>query len=396
MFSAAARSPAHCGWHSFLLGGRSCGNCWSCVTARRSSRALSVVAPALPLCHSLLNLTRLHGIAEHHPSAVLFAARTGQSIVSGRLIVLPPLLIGFLSALYVGTLLYFAARLGWLLRHTITLVREAEPVSLGPENEELWRRTRRAFSVESALILKSQRAPGPVAVQFDRPVLLLPDQFLKQCTQHDFLAVLAHECAHVRRRDFQKNVLYEFGALFIAFHPVTWIVKAQIAQTREMVCDGMATDELIEAHTYIRSLLRLVTMIPLKARAHISSAVGIFDANALEKRIMILRAKKQKVTLTLRYGLVLAGAMFLLSVAGGSAALTQSIQAKDASTQTSSDPAHGRHHKDLSCTYYDAQDVGHPGTCGIKKTDKNTYYCFRNDEKKLSQLQIGCASKLGK
>jgi beta-lactamase regulating signal transducer with metallopeptidase domain len=54
---------------------------------------------------------------------------------------------------------------------------------------------------------------GPVTVGLRDPILLLPDEFDVDCTSQDLLAALAHECAHMKRRDFQKNLFYEIASL---------------------------------------------------------------------------------------------------------------------------------------------------------------------------------------
>ena len=356
--------------------------------------ALAVVAPVLLRGRSFLDWIYLPGTVNEYPSMVFVAAKTGRSIGSSS-ILLPPFWIQVLSLFYLGALLYFATRLVWILHRTVELLRDAEPVSLGPESDELWNRSKRAFSVEGALILRSQRISGPVTIGFIRPVLLVPEGFTTKCKPHDLLAALAHECAHMKRRDFQKNLFYEIASLFIAFNPITWMIKSQIAQTREMICDGMATEKLIDARTYTQSLLRLVSMIPCAARVHTVNAIGIFDADILEKRIMIMRTKKQQLSSALKYCLMLSGALCLFSVAGGSAAMTRSIEAQTPAVGVNSDSAQkSQPKKTLACTWYDAQNKGHDGTCGRKKGDTHTPYCLHNDNKELGDLQTACESKL--
>jgi beta-lactamase regulating signal transducer with metallopeptidase domain len=99
--------------------------------------------------------------------------------------------------------------------------------------------------------------------------------------------------AHMKRRDFQKNICYEVAILLLAFHPALWFLKSQIAQTREMICDNMATEKLIDSRSYTHSLLRLATMIATSSRVSTTHAIGIFDANILEKRIMTINLRKQ-------------------------------------------------------------------------------------------------------
>jgi TonB family protein len=168
-----------------------------------------------------------------------------------------------------------------------------------------------------------------VTMGWKRAALLLPDGFAERCEAHELLAALAHERAHIERRDFQKNLIYEVASLLIAFHPVTWMVKLQIAQTREMICDEIAVESVMDSRTYAKSLLRLAAMISVVSRAVPTNAIGVFDANILEKRVMTIKAKKQVVSA--RYGLIIPAALLLFSVAVGEAAARGTlVQSQDA------------------------------------------------------------------
>ena len=216
-------------------------------------------------------------------------------------------------------------RLGFSLYRTVKLRREACPISLAPDKAGLWSRCKRTFSAEDALVLSSGQIAGPVTIAFRKSVLLLPWGFPEECSGDDFLAAVAHEGAHMKRRDFQKNLFYEVMSLVIAFHPVIWMVKSQIAQTREMICDAMAIEGLIDPHTYTQSLLRLATMVSLGSRVTPSHAIGIFDANILEKRVMVMNVKKQHLSLSVKYGLIVPAALLLFSVSAGAGAMAVAI-----------------------------------------------------------------------
>jgi TonB family protein len=129
----------------------------------------------------------------------------------------------------------------------------------------------------------------------------------------------------MRRRDFQKNLLYEMASLVIAFHPVTWMVKSQITQTREPICDDVATEKLIDSRTYAESLMQLATMVASASRAISLNAIGIFDANILEKRIMKIHEKKQHLSLFVRYGLIIPAGLLLLSATVGAGSMAVAI-----------------------------------------------------------------------
>ena len=208
-------------------------------------------------------------------------------------------------------------------------MRGGSPLILDAGKEQLWRRCLRALSIDDAVLLGSERVAGPVTISFLQPVLLVPSGFAEECGDDDFLAAIAHECAHITRRDFQMNLLYEVASLAIAFHPVTWMLKSQIAETREMICDEMATERVIDSQEYTESLLRLAAMVSSSARAISFHAIGIFDANILEKRIMMIQAKKQRLSLWMKYGLIVPSVLVLLSAAIGAGRMAVAIAPQD-------------------------------------------------------------------
>ena len=90
----------------------------------------------------------------------------------------------------------------------------------------------------------------------------------------------------VERHDFAKNLLYQFVALPIAWHPVQWLTHAHIVETREMVCDAMAADRVQGRESYAKSLLRLASILASGTQVRTIHAIGMFDANHFERRIM--------------------------------------------------------------------------------------------------------------
>jgi TonB family protein len=122
--------------------------------------------------------------------------------------------------------------------------------------------------------------------------IIIADTLLNNYTDDEIEAVLAHELAHVARRDYGKNLGYRLWLLPIAWHPCSWWVLARVVESREMVCDQEAAATLTGRHAYARSLLRLAALYaegcgPAKS----SFAPGILDPgdHALERRIAMLQ-----------------------------------------------------------------------------------------------------------
>lgn len=154
-------------------------------------------------------------------------------------------------------------------------------------------RCRRFFGIaDHALqVAMAPSLAGPVTIGIRHWTLLLPAAFLDKIEAGDLDAVFAHECAHLRRRDFAKNLLYGFVALPVAWHPLLWLTRLRLAETRELMCDAMAADAVAGRESYASSLLRLASMLSTRMAAENLHAIGIFDANVFERRIMNLTRK---------------------------------------------------------------------------------------------------------
>jgi len=300
---------------------------------------VSVVTPALPLIRELAaSLVAVQARGQH--ASIILIALPNSLPGSGPALAVPHAVLWLLLALYVVATLYFAIRLVCSLLGASDLVRKAVPASLTPEQDEIWHRCKRSLSLDAAQLLASA-VSGPVALGLRTPILLLPRDFPAKCAAQDFLAALAHECAHLKRRDFQKNLFYEAISLPLSFHPAIWAIKAQIAQTREMVCDAMVMERHMDARNYSRSLLRLATLVALAAREPAIHPIGIFDANILEKRIMRISTKKHQGSALLKYTVLSSAAVILLSAALTSAAMAFVIEPQSTSQGVTQDSPYG-------------------------------------------------------
>ena len=163
---------------------------------------------------------------------------------------------------------------------------------------------------------------SPMIIGIRHPVLLLPEsvrQSMSGFNDHTLAAILSHELAHVRRRDYLSNLAARIIALPISYHPATHTLHRRIRQTREMICDSDASGAFNSSAMYARSLIALAErMIP---QANVE-AVGLFDhaRNTLEERIMKLTEPRLPISLTMRTARIAARTIVL--IAGTCAAAT--------------------------------------------------------------------------
>jgi TonB family protein len=180
-------------------------------------------------------------------------------------------------------------------------------------------------------LASSSQISGPATVGVRRKTLLLPPAFLDQLSADELNAVLAHEFAHMQRWDFAKNLLYGVVSLPVAYHPVLWLTRARLAETREMVCDDLAAEAVGGREGYAKSLLRLARMLSDRRAPRILHAIGILDANIFERRVMHLTRRSLEVTSARRFAL--AAACSLLAIVTCTSALALRMDVTENSAQ---------------------------------------------------------------
>ncbi len=109
----------------------------------------------------------------------------------------------------------------------------------------------------SVTILGSSRAVVPMVFGWRHPRLLLPSAATRAIDPGQLRAVLAHELAHVRRRDYVANLLQVGAEALLWFHPAAHWVSQRVRTEREYCCDDVAIGVGVEATDYAHALAAL-------------------------------------------------------------------------------------------------------------------------------------------
>ena len=137
----------------------------------------------------------------------------------------------------------------------------------------------------------SESVRVPVTAGVFRPVIILPEALLQEGNKDLLTSAIGHELIHVARRDYLLNFIYELLYLPVSFHPLAALLRSRIKQTRELCCDELVTERILNAQVYARSLVALASSAPPLRRLSVTTTVGIADADILEARIMSLLSK---------------------------------------------------------------------------------------------------------
>lgn len=217
--------------------------------------------------------------------------------------------------------LYGLVHFGRGIHRVHRLRKEASPLSPAAQS---WIPAWFDSATHRATLLESATIDVPVTVGVFRPVIVLPRNLVAGLQEREFSAVIAHEYAHIRRRDFLVHILCEALTVPVFWHPGIRYVMSRISQTRELACDEYAAIRLGKRHLYAQTLLRLASLC-LPARHGNAMGLSIFDGDNLEVRIMRLTEKRNPLSRVGLLGLVLVASLIFGS--GAMLARATSVQA---------------------------------------------------------------------
>lgn len=220
------------------------------------------------------------------------------------------ILANSLAALYFAFLCWRGGRLFRAWRRTRTIATSSYPIDRSELTQSIIRKCQAAIKGTRAGFLCSRSVPVPVTIGALKPLVILPEQLLREADANLLTSAIGHELAHVARRDYMLNLIFEVIYLPISFHPAAALVRRRINQTRELGCDELVTERLLDAEVYARSLVRLASSAIPVSRDTAAITVGIDDADILEERVMRMLNRR---TLNVRgkKSLLLAAALFL-------------------------------------------------------------------------------------
>ena len=320
--------------------------------------ALALTVPALPFLHMPLRVFGTHAVHRQAAHAVPQTSasvhrdgtsRLDLSFSSAQLETsahrdqsisdLPGVISNCTLFLYLASILFAISRLAWGLSKTQRLLDSAQPALLPREAQNAWDSCLTSFGLAQVDLMSTSRLGGPATISWPAPIVLLPAE-LHHEQANDVAAVFCHELAHVRRRDFICNIFIEMLGVLIFFHPAFHWIRRRLEETRELACDDIAADAMSGRQLYARSLLRLTEkMLSAAVVPQPGCALGIFEGEVLEKRIMNLLENTAKQSKLRVFTSLALGSGLLLGIGLLSTNLGLKPANAQSTNQTSSAPA---------------------------------------------------------
>lgn len=240
---------------------------------------------------------------------------TASQPFAGSTIVLPPLLyvapavapapwsvVPFVWTIWAGGSFLILAAWWIQWRRIASMARRGRRITAGPEVDALRQLERRAGIARPVTIVESPGSFEPGVFGIRTPVLLWPASIGAHLTADQLFTILAHEVAHVRRRDNLAAALQTLISAIFWFHPLVWWIGARLADERERACDEEVLHAGGEPELYAETIL---TACRLYVQAPPTCVSGVASSN-LRKRIERIMANSGVRRLTLRGKLLLA------------------------------------------------------------------------------------------
>jgi beta-lactamase regulating signal transducer with metallopeptidase domain len=113
--------------------------------------------------------------------------------------------------------------------------------------------------------------PSPVTIGHLKPIILFPVAIVNRLQPHEVEAILAHELAHIVRRDYLANLVQSFIEAVFYYHPVVWWMSGVVRAERENRADDLAVRWHGDAVGYARTLIAVQEW---QQEAHPAMAIG--------------------------------------------------------------------------------------------------------------------------
>jgi beta-lactamase regulating signal transducer with metallopeptidase domain len=220
----------------------------------------------------------------------------------------------------IGAFVVLAGLLAGVVRLT-SMTRRCRPIPSGT-----WRERAAVLAIQDGL-------PRPVAVLEcpDRALLLTWGVFRPRIivpadaaswTGDRIDVVLAHELAHIARRDWALQILAEIVRAVYWFNPLVWITCRRLRDESEHACDDAVLRRGLSPVDYASHLLAVARHLLADGRTW-ASAPAVADPSTLERRIAaMLKDSRNRQPLTRTAAAFTVAGMFAVAVPLAAVTLT--------------------------------------------------------------------------
>jgi WD40 repeat protein/beta-lactamase regulating signal transducer with metallopeptidase domain len=135
----------------------------------------------------------------------------------------------------------------------------------------------------------------PSLLGLRRPVILLPETLLSECTPQELKLILAHELAHLKRQDLVWGWLAMAVQSLFFFHPMLWLAAREWRDAQESACDELAIQlTRVPPADYGALLVRVAARHSVRVRDRWVSVGVVETYQTLTRRLTTMKAFRER------------------------------------------------------------------------------------------------------
>ncbi len=139
------------------------------------------------------------------------------------------------------------------------------------------------------VVLAAENLSTPLLTGIKHPVVILPDSVAPDYRVHEMRMLLAHELAHLKRRDLVYGWIPTTALILSWFNPVVWLAVREWRLAQEIACDQLAVEVTASAPAQLGKMV-LTMSVQSPAKAVGSAAVGFAAPHdTLKRRLTAMR-----------------------------------------------------------------------------------------------------------
>ncbi len=247
---------------------------------------------------------------------------------------------------------------------------------------------RRVGVKQAVRLLESVIIRVPEVLGYFRPLIIVPAGFFADMPFDQAEAILSHELAHIKRKDFLFNIFQSVIEMLFFYHPAIYLISARIRDERENCCDDMALASCPGKVTYAKALANMAENQLKPSYPAVALVSGRRNLLDRIKRILNHEHMKTKISDKLLAGVIILAGFGIIIITGAAAMNKLSIKGNDQGKDFSFNLLHS---PNGNTTASDSLITVDERTVVIKQDDKkgksHTYEMeFKNE--KLDKLKV--------
>lgn len=142
-------------------------------------------------------------------------------------------------------------------------------------------------------VFRSPFAPVPMCLGFANPIVVVPEEILRDLDDAQLQAILIHETAHLARHDTWVSLAVRIAVVLFWWNVLVYRLRDQIADLREDICDNYVCRVQREASRFAQTLIELAARAATQRLQ--SPTLGILEPAALTGRIVRLLNRERNL-----------------------------------------------------------------------------------------------------